>query len=244
MNTAIIFAGGTGTRMHNMDTPKQFLEVGGVPIIIRTLKHFSDHPFVDNIIVVCIESWINRLNQYICKYKIKKIIDVIPGGVTGFDSIHNGLLRAEKTLSSDDIVLLCDGVRPILSESLISNCIIDTHKYGTAVPVTQSIDSVLFSEDGVECDKNISRKKIYITQAPQGYKFNVIMSAHNKAVSKGMQPISSADLLLDLGEKVHMFQGIRENIKVTTLEDLNIIRATEYYEQFKRFSKEELYYGE
>ncbi len=244
MTTAIIFAGGTGTRMKNTDIPKQFLEVGGVPIIIRTLAHFSEHPQVDNIIVVCLEGWIDRLKIDIEKYRLKKIIGIIPGGSTGFESIRKGLDRASEMLSENDIVLLCDGVRPILSESLITDCINDTKKYGTAVPVTKAIDSVLYSDDGSRCSRNIERAKIYNTQAPQGYTLKGILDAHKLAAEKGIESISSADLFLDLGLEVHLIQGIRDNIKVTTREDLNKIRATEYYEHFKEFSKEELKYAE
>ena len=131
----------------------------------------------------------------------------------------------------------------MLSEQLISTCIMDTRLYGSAVPVTPSIDSVLFSEDGVNCKKNYERKKIFITQAPQGYPMKRIMDAHKEAEERGIEAVSSADLLIELGQEVHMFQGIRENIKVTTIEDLNSLRAIRYYEHFKNFSREELKYG-
>ena len=241
--TALIFAGGTGTRVKDTDIPKQFLEVGGVPIIIRTMGYFTDHPDVDHIVVVCLESWITRLKEFIEKNKIKKVIGIVPGGKTGFESIRKGLDRVDEMLSADDVVLICDGVRPILSDDLISTCINDAIKYGSAVPVTKSIDSVLISEDGMRCGENMKRERVFITQAPQGYKMSVIMDAHERARAQGIESISSADLLLDLGEEVHLIPGIRENIKVTTKEDLNIIRATEYYEHFKSFSKEELKYG-
>ncbi len=244
MVTVIIFAGGTGTRMKNSDIPKQFLSVSGVPIIIKTMGYFSNHSMVDSIIVVCIESWIDYLKEEICKYRINKVTDIIPGGQTGFDSIHNGLVNARKKLNDDDVVLICDGVRPMLSEELITKCIEDVRIYGTAVPVTKSIDSVLFSENGEVCSKNINRENIYVTQAPQGYKMKIIYDAHKKAEEQGMQSISSADLLLDLGEDVHLIPGIRENIKVTTREDLNVIRATAYYEHFKAFAREEIENGD
>ena len=243
MVTALIFAGGTGTRMKNSDVPKQFLSVSGTPIIIKTMSFFSDHPMVDNVIVVCIESWIDHLKAQIEKFKIKKVIGIIPGGTTGFESIRKGLDRAGEMLKDEDVILICDGVRPILSEDLISNCIKEAQEYGTAVPVTRSIDSVLFSEDGISCSKNIKRENIYITQAPQGYKLKKIYDAHKKAEEQGIQAISSADLLLELGEEVHLIPGIRDNLKVTTREDLNAIRATAYYEHFKAFSKEEIENG-
>lgn len=242
MITALLFAGGVGARMKSKEIPKQFLEVEGKPIIIHTLEHFSHHDMVDNIVVVCLESWIDELKRDIDKYNVKKVVGIIPGGKTGFQSIHNGLVRIAETSKDDDIVLICDGVRPMLSEKLISTCIVDTQTYGTAVPVTPSIDSVLYSDDGNKCKKNIERKKIYITQAPQGYKMKVIMDAHDEAMSRGIESVSSGDLMIELGHEIHIFHGIRENIKVTTPEDLNALRATQYYEHFKNFSREELKY--
>lgn len=243
MVSALIFAGGVGARMKSKEIPKQFLEVEGKPIIIHTIEHFAQHDMVDNIVVVCLESWIDELKHQLEKYSVKKIVGIIPGGKTGFQSIHNGLERIAETSKEDDIVLICDGVRPMLSENLITTCIMDTRTYGTAVPVTPSIDSVLYSEDGHSCRKNLERKNIYITQAPQGYTMKTIMSAHDEAMEKGIESVSSGDLMIELGREIHIFQGIRENIKVTTPEDLNSLRATQYYEHFKNFSREELKYS-
>lgn len=243
MVSALIFAGGMGTRMNSRDIPKQFLEVDGKPIIVRTVEHFSMHAMVDKIVVVCLEDWIKEFRENIGKYNLKKVDAVLPGGVTGFRSIHKGLMElAEKTVD-DDIVLICDGVRPMLSEKLITTCILETGKFGSAVPVTPSIDSVLYSENGSTCKKNYERKNIFITQAPQGYTMKRILDAHKTAEEQGIESASSADLLLELGQEIHIFQGMRENIKVTTQEDLNSLRATSYYEHFKAFSREELKYG-
>lgn len=243
MITALIFAGGTGQRMRSADIPKQFLKVGGKPIIIRTIEHFSLHDEVDNIVVVCLESWINELKADILKYDLRKIELIIPGGDTGYQSIHKGLLAVAEKAKDDDIVLICDGVRPMLTKELISQCISDTVKYGSAVPVTSSIDSVLESSDGKLCSKKHNRSNIFITQAPQGYTVKKIMDAHRRAEERGIESVSSADLMIELGEEIHIFQGIRENIKVTTKEDLNALRATHYYENFKSFAEEELNHG-
>ena len=124
MVSAVIFAGGIGQRMKSIDIPKQFLEIEGKPIIVRTMEHFSNHPMVDNMVVVCVENWLDELKRDIERFGIKKVI---------------------------------------------TQCIEDARKYGSAVPVTPSIDSVLYSEDGENCNKNYTRKKMFITQAPQGY---------------------------------------------------------------------------
>lgn len=243
MVSAVIFAGGIGQRMKSKDIPKQFLEIEGKPIIIRTLEHFSNHPEVDNIVVVCVDTWLDVLKVDLEKFGIQKVIATVPGGASGHESIHNGLVEVTKRAKEEDIVLICDGVRPMLSEELISRCIADARKYETAVPVTPSIDSVLYSEDGESCSKNYRRKNIFITQAPQGYTIRKIMWAHEEAEKRNMDPISSADLLIELGEKVHLVQGIRENIKVTTPEDLQQLRAIHYYDHYMDFAREVLKYG-
>lgn len=245
MITAMLFAGGIGARMKSVDMPKQFLEVGGMPIIIHTMTHFARHPEVDAIVVACKEDWIDYLNDLIKQYNIPKVRAVVPGGANGFDSIHNGVVAtAEFQKNDDDIILICDGVRPMLSEQLITNCINDTKKYGTAVPVTPAIDSLLYSEDGENCGKSYQRSTMYITQAPQGYTMERILWAHDEAYKRGItNPVSSSELFIELGETVHIFIGERFNIKVTTPEDLTTLRSQFYYENYKKFAKEELKYG-
>ncbi|WP_419726079.1 IspD/TarI family cytidylyltransferase [Terrisporobacter petrolearius] len=244
MISAVIFAGGVGSRMKYSDIPKQFIEVEGKPIIIHTLEKFDNHPQIDKIVVACLENWIQILEWEIQKYNLEKVISIVKGGSNGHESIHNGLAELEKNSSKDDIVLICDGVRPMITEQLITNCIEETKKYGTAVPVTPSIDSVLESNDGIFCNKNYERNIMYITQAPQGYYMEKIMWAHDEAKKRNIDaPTSSSELLIELGEKVHLFIGERQNIKVTTPEDLYTLRSSYYYDHYKSFAKEELKFG-
>lgn len=127
MVTAMLFAGGIGARMKYSDMPKQFLEVGGKPIIIHTMEHFARHPKVDAIVVACKADWIGYLNELIEAFNVAKVKAVVPGGANGFDSIHNGVMAtAEFSKDPEDIILICDSVRPMLSEELITNCIKDT----------------------------------------------------------------------------------------------------------------------
>ena len=245
MVTAMLFAGGIGARMQSSDLPKQFLEVGGKPIIIHTMEHFSKHPMVDAIVVACKEDWIDYLVELVERYSVKKVRSIVPGGATGFGSIRNGV-RAVSCFArnNDDLILICDGVRPMLTPRLITDCIEHTKKYSTAVPVTPSIDSLLYSIDGESCGKSYDRNTMYITQAPQGYTMEKILWAHSEADRRGItNPISSSELLIELGESVHLFRGERFNIKVTTPEDLVLLRAQYYYENYKKFAKEELKYG-
>lgn len=245
MITAMLFAGGSGVRMESSDLPKQFLEVGGKPIIIHTMEHFSKHPMVDAIVVACKEDWVDYLKNLVSQFGITKVKSIVPGGANGFDSIHNGVVAtSEFSKNDDDIILICDGVRPMLSEKLITDCIEHTKKYKTAVPVTPSIDSLLYSTDGETCGKSYERNTMYITQAPQGYTMERILWAHSEAYKRGiLNPVSSSELFIELGVKVHIFKGERFNIKVTTPEDLITLRSQFYYENYKRFAKEELKYG-
>lgn len=244
MVTAVIFAGGVGARMKTAQVPKQFLKVDGKPIIIRTLENFQYHNEVDNIVIACLESWIDKLWEYIRRYNITKVKKIVRGGENGHGSIHNGLLCAKDFSSNDnDIVLICDGVRPLLSDTLISNCIKNAKVFETAVPVTRSIDSVLESKDGMTCNKSLPRSEMFITQAPQGYTLRKILWAHDEAEKRGItNPISSSELLIELGEKVHIFIGDRDNIKVTTPEDMRFLRAYYYYRRYEIFAKEEFMY--
>ena len=244
MVSVVIFAGGTGTRMKSSDIPKQFIEVCEKPIIIRTLEQFSKHPKVDRIVISCIAEWIDFLKEEIQRFNVKKIVEIVPGGMNGHQSIHNGLLKVEEFSTSKDIVLICDGVRPVISEVLITNCINNAEEFGTAVPVTPSIDSVLESMDGKICSKSLPRGNMYITQAPQGYTVEKIIWAHKEAEKRNIEsPTSSCELLIELGEEVHIFKGERENIKVTTPEDLYVLRSHYYYERYKSFVNEEMKYG-
>ncbi len=236
MVTAMLFAGGVGRRMKSDDLPKQFIEIGGKPIIVRTMEHFEKHPEVDQIVVACKEDWIDHLEALIKDYKITKVHSVVPGGATGYASIHNGVMETAKFMTDpDDIILICDGVRPMLTERLISDSIRYARECGTSVPVTPSIDSLLFSEDGKFCEKSYERSSMYITQAPQGYTMEKILWAHSEAERRGiLNPVSSSELFIELGEKVRLFEGERINIKVTTQEDLEILNAWCHHQESEK----------
>ena len=238
---AMLFAGGTGSRMKSETIPKQFIKVGGKPIIVRTIENFANHPMVDDIVISCIPSGIDYLNELIEEYKLTKIKAIVEGGSTGYESIHNGVMKVAEFSDEEDIILICDGVRPIMSQDLITECIKLAEQYETAVPVVKCIDSAMISTDGETCSENMSRELLYITQAPQGYTLRKILWAHDEVERRGLgSPTSSADLMVELGEEIHIFLGERNNIKVTTPEDLHALRSHYYYEQFRAFAKEEL----
>ena len=152
MNIAVIFAGGVGSRMHSKDRPKQFLEMYNKPIIIHTLEYFENHSMIDAIVVVCIKDWIPYLNKLLYKFRIEKVKSVVPGGETGQLSIYNGL-KSAKQIAKDEksIVLIHDGVRPLINEKVISDNIQSVIKYGSAITTAKVKETILVVN---ECEKN------------------------------------------------------------------------------------------
>lgn len=227
-NVAVIFAGGTGTRMGVKDVPKQFLEVGGKPIIIYTLEYFQNHKEIDDIYVVCIEPWIDYLKFQLEKYGISKVVSVVPGGKTGQDSIYIGLKEAEKNCSPDDVVLIHDGVRPFISEELISRNIADTRRNGNSITCTGCNETFIISKDDLNVDQVPVRRESYNAQAPQGFKLGEIIEAHEIMRAKNpdyIDVIDSCTLFNLLGKKTYLTEGIRGNTKITNPVDLYIFEA-------------------
>lgn len=150
MNIAVIFAGGTGQRMNTASKPKQFLELHGKPIIIYTLEYFQKHSQIDDIIVVCLSSWIDYCKDLLYKYHITKVLKVVPGGNSGQESIFNGLEAAHQ-ISNDKntVVLIHDGVRPLINEKLITDCIDMVKNEGNAVTVSPAIETILIKNRAV-----------------------------------------------------------------------------------------------
>lgn len=149
MNIAVIFAGGVGSRMHSKDRPKQFLEMYNKPIIIHTLEYFENHSMIDAIVVVCIKDWIPYLNKLLYKFRIEKVKSVVPGGETGQLSIYNGL-KSAKQIAKDEksIVLIHDGVRPLINEKVISDNIQSVIKYGSAITTAKVKETILVVNEG------------------------------------------------------------------------------------------------
>lgn len=223
-NVAVIFAGGAGVRMNTVSRPKQFLELNGKPIIIYTLELFDNHPQIDGIVIACIDSWIPFLKKQIKKFEISKIIDVVPGGATGQESIYNGLKAAQK-FDSDCNVLIHDGVRPLIKEQTITDCISTTNEKGncvTCVPATETF-IVRQADNSLEIPE---REDSLIARAPQCFILKDILEAHEKARSEGKNNfIDSCTMMSHYGHQIHTIIGPMENIKITTPTDFFIFRA-------------------
>lgn len=225
MITALIFAGGTGVRMNTSSKPKQFLELHGKPIIIYTLEHFEFHEQVDHIVVVCLESWIHELQYQINRYGLKKVTQIVPGGSTGHDSIYNGLLAMKETASGNDIVLIHDGVRPLITEQLITENIEAVKEFGTAITVEPARESVIHSVDGVNVDVEPDRSQIYIAKAPQSFRYGEILKLYERAREDDKRTIDSSHLLSIYDIPMHMVRSTKNNIKITEPADYYMFRA-------------------
>ncbi len=224
-NIVVIFAGGTGNRMNTVSRPKQFLELRGKPIIIYTIELFDNHPQIDGIVVVCLESWIPFLEKQIKKFEISKVVDVVPGGKTGQASIYNGLVATEKRYDGDSIVLIHDGVRPLITEQTISDNIKTAKEFGnciTCVPATETF--VVRQHDG---SLDIpSRNDSLIARAPQTFVLSDILKAHRQAQAEGKNDfVDSCTMMSHYGHEMHTIIGPMENIKITTPTDFFIFRA-------------------
>ena len=228
MNIALLIAGGSGNRM-GQDIPKQFMHVDGAPIIIHTMICFQRHPDIDAISVVCLKGWETVLQSYANQFNITKLKWIFPGGDTGMASIHNGIygLR-EAGCGDEDLVLIHDSVRPLLSQEIISSNIAICKAYGYAITGIQCREAILESDDGFTTTTSIPRDRLIRTQTPQTFRLGNIIKAHEEAKAKGItNSVASCTLIAELGSDrvMHIVPGSEKNIKITTVEDLEMIKA-------------------
>ena len=225
MNIALIIAGGSGVRMHQ-NIPKQFLTVNERPVIVYTLEAFQKHPEIQEIAVVCIEGWESVLWAYANQFNITKLKYVIPGGPNGQASIRNGIYELEKHHSYADIVLIHDAIRPMVSAEIISDCIRVTQEYGNAITVIPCAEAMMQTEDGEVSTGSYPRDKLKRTQTPQGFKLGEICDLHRKALEAGItNSVASCTLMIEMGKQVYFSAGSEKNIKLTTVDDIDIFKA-------------------
>ncbi len=227
MNIAVIIAGGSGNRM-GQDIPKQFMHVDGCPIIIHTMQCFQKHPDIDAIAVVCLKGWDTVLQAYANQFSITKLKWIFPGGETGMESIHNGIYGLKDAgCKGDDLVLIHDSVRPLLSQDIISSNIAVCKAYGYAITGIQCREAILESEDGFAATGSIPRDTLIRTQTPQTFRLDNIIAVHEDAKEKGItNSVASCTLIAEVGgREMHIVPGSEKNIKVTTVEDLEILKA-------------------
>lgn len=225
MNIALIIAGGKGQRMQQ-EIPKQFLNVNDKPVIIYTLEAFQSHPDIDAIGVVCVDGWHDILKAYARQYKISKLEWVVSGGENGQASIRNGLEEAEKRYGPEDIILVHDAIRPMVSHEIISDCIVQCKRHGSAVSIVPCNTVALRRTTEQTSSEVVPRDKLALTQTPQAFPIKKLCDAHRRAKELGItNSIASCTLMIELGETIHFSIGTETNIKLTTPDDLKIFKA-------------------
>ncbi|WP_270706317.1 IspD/TarI family cytidylyltransferase [Clostridium fessum] len=226
MNIALIIAGGAGHRM-NQDIPKQFINVYDKPVIVYTMEAFQKHPSVDAIEIVCLDGWHDVLRAYAKQFGISKLENIVSGGKNGQDSIRNGLYDiATRHNGQDDVVLIHDAIRPMVSADVITDNIRVCRQYGNAITVVPCTAAMLKTYDSLSTTEQVPRDNLKITQTPQAFFINDIIEVHKEALKRGItNSVASCTLYIEMGKKLYMSVGSEKNIKLTTTEDIEIFKA-------------------
>ena len=227
MNTAIILAGGTGQRMHQ-EIPKQFINVNDKPLIIYTLEAFQKHPQIDSILVVCIDGWHDILKAYARQNHISKLKWVISGGSTGQESIRNGVFALENECKEDDIVVIHDGIRPLVDENVLSDVIVKCGIYCKSVTSLPYNEQIFVKKDEETTEQYIPRETLRRVSTPQAYKYGTLLRSYKRAFEEKIGIYGSSytnTMMTDLGETLHFAAGSDKNIKITTQDDLELFKA-------------------
>jgi 2-C-methyl-D-erythritol 4-phosphate cytidylyltransferase len=226
---AIIIAGGSGHRM-GQDIPKQFINVYDKPILIYTLEGFQKHPMIDSIEVVCIDGWQAMVKSYSQQFNIDKLKWIVTGGTTGQESIRNGVFNLEGIAKPNDIIIIHDGIRPMVDDSVLTDVILTAKKYGNAVtslPYNEQI-FVVDKDNNSTTNKYIPRETLRRVSTPQAYSFSKLDWGYHKAFEEKIGIYGSSytnTMMVDLGETLHFAAGSDKNIKLTTKDDLEMFKA-------------------
>ena len=227
MNTAIVLAGGSGQRARQ-DIPKQFINVNDKPILIYTLKSFQKHPEIDSILVVCIEGWEEILRAYAKQFGITKLKWVVPGGNSGQESIRNGVFALRDKCAPDDIVIIHDGIRPLVDEAVISDVIVKCRKHGNAVTSLPYNEQIFVIQDDLSTKQYIPRETLRRVQTPQAYLYSKLLWGYEEAFKRNIGITGSSytnTMMVDLGETLYFAAGSDKNIKITTVDDIELFKG-------------------
>ena len=229
MNIAVIIAGGSGSRM-GQDIPKQFINVHDKPVIIYTLESFQNHPLIDLIEVVCIDGWHDVLRAYAKQFGITKLKWIVSGAQSGQEFIRNGVYNLEGQVNGDDIVIIHDGIRPLVDSSVLTDVINKCEQYGNAVtslPYNEQI--FIVDEDSPDTTTRfIPRETLRRVSTPQAYKFDLLNSKYHEAFEKKIGIYGSSytnTMMVELGVSLHFASGSEKNIKLTTKDDLEMFKS-------------------
>ena len=225
-NIAIILSGGVGNRM-GTNIPKQYIKVGGKPVISYCLKTFLQHEDVHSLVIVVADEWKEYVkNQVHLIGELKPVFYAIPGETRQL-SIFNGLKEAEiQGTKSDDVVIVHDAARPLVSPELISRCIAGCQHAEGVMPVLPVKDTTYYSKDGRHIDSLLERKCLWAGQAPEAFVFGKYLDAHETCGFDGlMKIVGSTELAYKSGMKCEMTEGDPMNFKITTPDDLQLFQS-------------------
>lgn len=224
MNVAVIFAGGQGGRMQRYSRPKQFLEYRNKPVVVYTIEIFQHIPEIDGIVVACLEDWIPYLRIQVRKYHLDKVVEIVPGGKRGQDSIYNGLACVEEHYPDDTMVLIHDGVRPLAMEKSIIECIEVAKEKGNCVVCVPATETIITRSEGAL--DIIDRDTSLIARAPQCFVLKDVLAAHRQARAEGRHDfVDTCTMMHHYGHEFHTIFGTMENIKITTPADYFMFRS-------------------
>ena len=227
MNIAIIIAAGSGQRTHQ-DIPKQFINVNDKPIIIYTLESFQKHPEIDAIEVVCLDGWQEILKAYAKQFGITKLKWIDKGGSTGQESIRNGVYNLKDKCEADDVIIIHDGIRPLVEEEVISDVIVKCNLHGNAVTSLPYNEQIFIVSDEKSTNKYIPRETLRRVQTPQAYKYSKLSWGYEEAFLKNIGIHGSSytnTMMVDLGETLYFAIGSDKNIKITTFDDIVMFKG-------------------
>lgn len=220
MNTAIILAGGVGSRM-GVNKPKQYLIVNEKPIIVYCLEIFEKHSEIDKIIIVVSDEWKDYVEENVKQYGISKVCGYAPAGETRQHSIYNGLKSTEENAPDTTVCIIHDAARPLVSDKIISDCIVGATEDDGAMPVITVKDTVYQSKDGKSIDHLLKRSELFAGQAPESFDFKKYLDIHNSVSDDEIASTAgSSEIAYRHGMKIRLVEGSERNFKITTVEDL------------------------
>lgn len=225
MNAVLILAGGVDHRF-KMEVPKQFVNVFNRPIIAYTMEIFQNHPEIDEILVSCLDGWQEMVKAYGKQFNITKLSTIIKGGADAQASTYNGLKYLKDKFDRGDIVIVHDAIRPMVNNEIISRSIQMCKKKGMGVSAVYTMDTIVRSSDGREGRESISRYEIMRVQTPQAYDFEYLWSLHNQALKKNcVGAWDNSMMITKMGETVYFSEGSELNLKINTVEDVEMFKA-------------------
>ncbi|ROT87592.1 IspD/TarI family cytidylyltransferase [Bifidobacterium mongoliense] len=227
MAIAIIIASGSGHRM-GQNIPKQFLHVYDKPVIIYTLEAFQKHPQIDAIAVVCLDGWQQMLRAYADQFNITKLKWIVTGGASAQESIRNGVYSLENVCNGNDLIVIHDGIRPLMAPEVLSDVLRVAGTKGNAVTSMPYNEQIFIKDNEESTTKYIPRETLRRVSTPQAYLFSDLDAAYHKAfaTNTGIGPSSYTNTMMtDLGARLYFAAGSDRNIKLTTRDDLELFKA-------------------